>query len=45
MYRFLLKYVGAELASWLTALWYAILLLLVYVTFSGPAAVFRYGQI
>jgi len=45
MYSFLLTRVGPAWAFRLTAAWYAALILLVILTFTGPAAEFRYGHL
>jgi hypothetical protein len=45
MYAFLRRRLGPRAAFWLTALWYACLLVLVVLTFNGPAADFRYGHL
>lgn len=45
MYSFLLQRLGARPAYWLTAAWYVGLIVLVILTFTGPAAEFRYGNL
>lgn len=45
MYSFLLRYLGSRRAYWLTAAWYAVLIVLVLLSFTVPAAEFRYGNL
>lgn len=45
MYSFLLERFGPRVAYWLTVGWYVLLIGLVLLCFTGPAAEFRYGQI
>lgn len=45
MYSFLLRHVGPRWSFWLTAGWYVVLIILVVLTFDGPAADFRYGHL
>jgi len=45
MYGFLHRYLGARPAYWLTIAWYLLLLMLVLLSFTVPAAEFRYGNL
>lgn len=45
MYQFLLDRFGQRTAYWGTVAWYALLLLLVFFSFSTPSAEFRYGKL
>jgi hypothetical protein len=44
MYRFLLHHLGERAAVWGTAVWYAVLMIAVVLSFSVPAGEFRYGN-
>lgn len=45
MYSFLYRNLGPRWAYWLTAAWYVVLIVLVVLSFTVPAAEFRYGNI
>ena len=45
MYAFLLNRFGERIAYWLMVTWYVLLLIVVTLSFSVPAAEFRYGNI
>jgi len=44
MYSYLLRLLGPRWAHLLTLVWYVVLIVLVVLTFTVPAAEFRYGN-
>jgi hypothetical protein len=45
MYKFLLKHFPRKTADTLIGLWYALLMLLVFLFAADPSAPFRYGNL
>ena len=45
MYQFLLDRFGPRVAYWAAMAWFALLLILVTLSFSTPAGEFRYGHL
>ena len=45
MYQFLLDRFGRQVAYWGTLAWFSVLLVLVVLSFSTPAAEFRYANL
>ena len=45
MYQFLLDRFGPRTAYWGTVAWFAVLLILVALSFAAPAGEFRYGHL